>query len=114
MIAAAETLVWQASAVEHANWLPAEKLQDAKTTVQFDEESAKVVARKQVLYEDLLLQETPAAHPDEEQVTKVLVDAALAHWDQIVPALDSPAGQFLTRLRRCSARVDAGIKSARR
>ncbi len=92
-----ETLVWQASAVER-DWLPPEKLHTL-TVVQFDSMSARVIARKQILYEDLLLQEMPAAHPNQEQVTEVLLAAALAHWDQVVPGSDSPAGQFLTRLR---------------
>jgi ATP-dependent helicase HrpB len=96
-----ETLVWLASAVER-DWLPPEKL-NTLTVVQFDSASAKVIARKQVLYEDLLLQEMPAAHPDQEQVTRVLLEAARAHWDQVVPGPDSPAGHFLTRLRCLNA-----------
>jgi ATP-dependent helicase HrpB len=92
-----EALVRQASAVERA-WLPSEKLQTL-TSVEFDASTVRVIARKRILYEDLLLQESPASLPDEEQVTRVLLEAALAHWDQVAPADGSPTGEFLTRVR---------------
>jgi ATP-dependent helicase HrpB len=92
-----EALVRQASAVEH-DWLPPEKL-TAAVRVLFDPDAERVIARKQTLYEDLVLQESPAALPDEEQVAQVVLTAARASPDRVLPAKDSAAGLFLTRLR---------------
>src|SRR5262249_16840522 len=92
-----EALVRQASAVER-DWLPPEKVTTA-IVVQFDTEAEKVIARKRVLYGDLVLQENPAALPDGEQVAQVLQEAACAHWHRVVPEAESPAGHFLTRVR---------------
>jgi len=92
-----ETLVWQASAIER-DWLPSEKLRIAHQ-ISFDPESEKVSARKQILYEDLVLQDNPAAIQDESQMSLVLLAAAHEHWDRVVPSEDSSVTQYLTRLR---------------
>ena len=92
-----EALVRQASAVER-DWLAPENVK-VDTVVLFDPDTAKVIARKLILHEDLVLQESQAALPDEGQVTQVLLEAARTYWDRIVPSADSPVGQFLTRLR---------------
>jgi ATP-dependent helicase HrpB len=92
-----ETLVRQASAVQH-DWLPAERLRTA-TDVGFDAAAERVTARRRVLYEDLVLEETPAALPDGEEVARVLAAAAAEHPERVSPAEDSPAGRYLTRVR---------------
>jgi ATP-dependent helicase HrpB len=89
-----ETLVRQASAVER-EWLAVM----AKIEVFFDESSERVVARKRVYCEDLLLEENHAALPAPEEVTRILVDAARPRLPRVLPADDSAAGSFLLRLR---------------
>jgi ATP-dependent helicase HrpB len=92
-----ESLVRQASAVRR-DWIPSEKLTSA-TEVEFDSSQEKVIARRRVRYEDLLIEESPAALPDDAQVASVLITAALQHLDRILPDAESPAGLYLTRLR---------------
>jgi ATP-dependent helicase HrpB len=91
-----EALVRQASAVER-DWLSSERLH-SETVVLFDAETEKVSARKRLLYLDLVLQDSPAALPDDDQVAQALLEAARVHWERVAPAPDSSAGQFLTRL----------------
>lgn len=93
----AEVLVRQASGVER-DWLPPERL-TTSVNVVFDPAAEKVCAFKQVRYEDLVLQENSAALPGEDQVTPILLEAAVHHWERVVPAQDSPAGQYVTRVR---------------
>src|SRR5205823_2810180 len=95
--AGTEALVRQASAVQR-DWLPPERLRRI-LDVSFDPDSERVVARRQVFYEDLLLEETPAALPEHEQVARVLAEAASQHLDRVLPAADSPAGIYLARIR---------------
>jgi ATP-dependent RNA helicase HrpB len=93
----AETLVRQASAVERA-WLPTDRLRES-IDVEFDEPTGRVVARKRVRFDDLVIEEKLANAPDEEQVTAALIAAALRNLDRVLPTPDSAAGQFRTRVR---------------
>jgi ATP-dependent helicase HrpB len=93
----AETVVRQASAVPR-DWLPAERLSVA-TEVRFDRDAGRVTARRLVRFHDLVLDEAPAALPDEEEVAHVLAAAAVEHPEQVIPAADSPAGLYRTRVR---------------
>ena len=68
-----EALVWKASAVER-RWLPAEHL-SLRNEVEFDPEARRVIARRRLYWEDLLLEETPAALPDDAEVAAVLTRA---------------------------------------
>jgi ATP-dependent helicase HrpB len=95
--AGTEALVRQASAVQR-DWLPAERLRTA-VEVAFDPDAERVIARRKLYYEDLLLEESPAALSDDDQVTSVLAEAASQHLDRILPPDDSPARSFLTRIR---------------
>jgi ATP-dependent helicase HrpB len=95
--AGTEALVRQASAVQR-DWLPSEQLR-ATTEVAFNAEIERVTARRRLYFEDLLLQETQAALPDEEQTSRALAEAAIQHLDRVLPAGDSPAGMYLTRIR---------------
>jgi ATP-dependent helicase HrpB len=92
-----EALVRLASAVQR-DWLPSEQLR-AAIEVSFDLESERVVARRRLLFEDLVIEETPASLPDNAQVAHVLAEAAVAQLDRVLPPSDSPAGRFWTRLR---------------
>jgi ATP-dependent helicase HrpB len=92
-----ETLVRQASAVQR-DWLPQEQL-TVSIDVEFDESTQRVSARRRVRFADLIMEETPAALPDTKETTRVLAAAAVDHWDRVRPPDDSPAGQYLLRVR---------------
>jgi ATP-dependent helicase HrpB len=92
----AESVVRQASAVDR-DWLPAEKIATA-VEVAFDPAAERVVARKRTRFEDLVLDDVPAALPASEEVGRVLLAAAAEQWERIKPADDSPAGHYLIRL----------------
>jgi ATP-dependent helicase HrpB len=92
-----EALVRQASAVQR-DWLPAERL-TTTVAVAFDPGSERVTARKRLCFEDLVLDEVPAALPEDGDTTQVLLTAAAQHLDRLVPADDSPAGLYRIRVR---------------
>jgi len=93
----AETVVRQASAVERA-WLAADRLRES-VDVEFDEAAGRVAACKRLRFDDLVIEERLANAPNDDQVTAVLIDAAIRNLDRVLPAGDSPAGQFRTRVR---------------
>jgi ATP-dependent helicase HrpB len=94
---AAEALVRVASGVRR-EWLPPERLIE-RTSVEFNPHTEKVEARRTLRFEDLLLEANPVLLPDEDAAARALADAALERFDRVRPAADSPAGQYLTRLR---------------
>jgi len=96
-----ETIVRQASAV-HRDWLPPKRLRES-VDVEFNEAAGRVVAWKRVRFDDLVIEERAANAANEELVTATLIDAAIRHLDRVLPPLDSPAGQFRTRVRCLSA-----------
>jgi ATP-dependent helicase HrpB len=95
--AGTEALVRQASAVQR-DWLPLERLRSA-VEVAFDPQTERVTARRRLYYEDLLLEETHAALPEDAQVAEVLATAAIQNLGRVLPAADSAAGVYLTRLQ---------------
>jgi ATP-dependent helicase HrpB len=95
--AGTEALVRQASAVQR-DWLPSERLRTA-VEVAFDSQTERVSARRRLYYEDLLLEEAPATLPDDAQVAEFLGAAAVQNLDHVLPAADSAAGTYLTRLQ---------------
>jgi ATP-dependent helicase HrpB len=92
-----ESLVRLASAVKR-DWLPADKLTSA-IEVGFDESAERVIARKCLRFEDLLIEENPAALPDGGEVSRVLAEAAARDLSRVLPTDDSPGRLFLTRVR---------------
>ncbi len=92
-----EAIVRIASAVER-EWLPS-KLVTVATEVYFDEASERVQARRQVRWDDLVLEESPAALPQDDSVARMLAEGALRNWERVRPADDSPASRFVTRVR---------------
>jgi ATP-dependent helicase HrpB len=92
-----ESLVRQASAVER-DWLPPERLATS-IEVAFDAEAERVTARRRVRFEDLVLEDSHAALPDDEALARVLTAAAAERLDRVLPAEDSPAALYLTRVR---------------
>jgi ATP-dependent helicase HrpB len=92
-----ETLVRQASAIER-DWLPPEKI-TAAVEVGFDAEAEKITAWRRNRYEDLVIEATPAALPAGDESARILAAAAGERLEGVLPAADSPAGLFLTRVR---------------
>ncbi len=92
-----ETLVRQASAVQR-DWLPAGQV---RTTVEvfFDPAAERVAARRCLRFDDLTIEETQAALPEDDQTARILAAAAAEHLDRVLPPEDSPAGSFRTRVR---------------
>jgi ATP-dependent helicase HrpB len=93
----AEALVRQASAVQR-DWLPAEQTSVA-VEVAFDPDAERVTARRRLRFADLVLEDTPATLPDDEQTARVLAAAAAERLDRVRPPDDSAAGLYLTRVR---------------
>jgi ATP-dependent helicase HrpB len=93
----ADARVRQASAVERA-WLPAEQIH-SRVEVAFDEQAERVTALRRTYFEDLVLEETQAPLPEDEEVARVLAEAAAGRLERVLPAADSPAGLYLTRVR---------------
>jgi ATP-dependent helicase HrpB len=92
-----EALVWKASAVER-DWLPAEHL-SLRTEVEFDPQARRVIARRRVYWEDLLLEETPETLPDSQQVARILADAAAESFDEVFPWDDPTTADYVNRVR---------------
>src|SRR5207245_1282935 len=90
-----EALVRQASAIRR-EWLTGLTTQ---VEVAFDPATERVSARKRVRYEDLLLEESPAALPAGETVAAVLAAASVEHLDRVLPPEDSAAANCLVRWR---------------
>ncbi len=92
-----EAWVRQASAIQR-DWL-CPQLVTASIEVEFDAEAERVIARRRVRYEDLLLEESTAALPKDETVARVLGDAAAARLERVLPPPDSAGGSLLLRVR---------------
>lgn len=92
-----EALVRLASGVRR-EWLSAERIVESQR-VEFNPHMEKVEAKRFIHFEDLLLDSTAILLPDAEATAPVLAAAALSNWERIRPANDSPAGQYLLRLR---------------
>lgn len=90
-----EALVRQASAVRR-DWLFHVQ---ASVEVAFDPSTERVSARRVTRYEDLVLEEVPAAFPNDETVAKVLADAASADLSRVLPPADWAAGLYRVRVR---------------
>jgi ATP-dependent helicase HrpB len=89
-----EALVRRASSVRR-DWLPVK----SAIHVEFDLAAERVIARKRLAFEDLILEESHAALPDDAVVAQVLSAAAAEHLERVLPPADSAAGSFLLRLR---------------
>jgi len=92
-----EILVRQASAIER-DWLAAEQV-CTSVDVEFNAETERVSAKRRTRFADLVIEETDAALPNNEETARVLAAAAVEHLQQVTPADDSPAGLYRTRVR---------------
>ena len=92
-----EALVRQASGVRR-EWLTPEHLVQTDE-VEFNPHSEKIEAKRLLRFEDLLLDSSPILLPSPEQTAPVLASAAAERIERVLPAADSPAGQYLLRVR---------------
>jgi ATP-dependent helicase HrpB len=92
-----ESFVRLASAVRR-EWLPPDQLATVHE-VTFDPQAERLAARKQLRFADLVLDDTPGHIADEDAAARALAEAAAERLDRVLPAADSPAGQFRTRVR---------------
>ena len=95
--AGGEALVRQASAVERA-WLPADQIK-TETIVEFDEQTEKVTAKKRVSFGSLVLEESQAALPGDEELAAALAVAASTRLDRVFPSDDRDVAGFRTRVQ---------------
>ncbi|HJZ58520.1 MAG TPA: ATP-dependent helicase HrpB [Gemmataceae bacterium] len=95
--AGADSLVRLASGVERS-WLPPDRV-TSRIEVTFDEQTERLAARKRTRFDDLILDETHAHIADETEAARVLAAAASERLEKVLPAPDSDAGRFRTRVR---------------
>ncbi len=92
-----EALVWKASAVER-DWLPAEHLV-LRSEVEFDPSAQRIVARRRLYWDDLLLEESPQPLPETAEVARVLAEAAAGSVQAVFPWNDRATVDYLCRVR---------------
>lgn len=92
-----EALVRQASAVRR-EWLP-EQLLKTCVDVFFDEDKQQLTARRRVLWDDLVLEESPASLPQGDATTQALAAAASEHWERAFPSDNDAVANFVARVR---------------
>jgi len=93
----ADSIVRLASGVERG-WLEGSEI-TTRIEVAFDERSEKLAAKKVTRYGDLVLDEVSAHIGDEEEAARILAAAGAERLEKVLPAPDSDAGQFRTRVR---------------
>jgi ATP-dependent helicase HrpB len=93
----ADSFVRLASGVER-EWLPSERI-TTRIEVTFDERAERLAARKVTRFNDLVLDEVNAHIANEEEAAGVLARAAVERLEKVLPAPDSAAGAFRTRVR---------------
>ena len=79
-------------------WLPADRV-TARIEVTFDDQAARLIARKRTRFDDLVLDETHAHIADEAEAARVLATAAAERLEKVLPPPESDAGRFRTRVR---------------
>ena len=98
----------QVSAVDR-DWLPPE-LVATREELFFNPSKGQVEARQRTYWADLLLEETPVAISDWSAAADLLAQQARHQFDRIIPAPDTAAGSFLTRVRwLAEAQPDLGL-----
>ncbi len=93
----ADSFVRLASGVDR-DWLAPERI-SSRIEVAFDNRAEKLLARKVTRFDDLVLEELPAHIADEDEAARILAGAASERLEKVLPAPDSDAGRFRTRVR---------------
>jgi ATP-dependent helicase HrpB len=92
-----ESLVRMASRVER-DWLPPNQIVD-NAEITFDAKTERVVARRRVRIEDLILEDRETSLPENGEVARLLMEIASERFDSVRPPADSAPSYFLVRLR---------------
>lgn len=92
-----EAVVRQASLVRR-EWL-APELIETKVEVFYDEARQQLSARRRVSFDDLVLEESPAALPKGEEIAIALAEAARTHWELAFPKDNEALIGFVNRVR---------------
>ena len=91
-----DAVVRQASRVE-LDWLPSSQLVE-KDELFFHPSQKQVVARRRMLWNDLVLSENPTSIRDEDQCAELLWQAAIKNWDQAFPQDGERVGGLIERV----------------
>jgi ATP-dependent helicase HrpB len=89
-----ESLVRQASAIRR-DWLPL----TVSTEINVEPSTGRITASKRTRFLDLLIEETQAALPEGDELTRLMANAARKHLERVLPPSDSAAGKLLVRVR---------------
>lgn len=92
-----EAMVRQASTVER-EWL-SEELLSTSIDVFFDAAEQRVSARRRISWDGLVLDESPAKIPDDENAAQVLAAAAAAEWERVFPTDNRDIAGFVERVK---------------
>jgi ATP-dependent helicase HrpB len=95
--AAGEARARLVSAVDRS-WLPSEMLRTSEELF-FNPTRAQVESRSRTYWVDLLLEETPVAIGDSRAAAELLAHEARQNLDRVLPAADTAAGKFMSRVR---------------
>ena len=91
-----EATVRQASMVER-EWLDNDLLQE-RDELFFHPTQQQVVARRRVLWDDLILSETPVAIENRDAAAEILYKAAISAWHAVFPDEDK---ELVSLIQRC-------------
>ena len=91
-----DDLVTSASAVRR-EWIPTSDLRNVESAA-FDPRQQKVLARRQVLYRDLVLEESPSPSPDPAVIEAALAEAAAKDLDVALNLVRDDVARFRARV----------------
>ncbi|MCA9094867.1 MAG: hypothetical protein KDA68_15380, partial [Planctomycetaceae bacterium] len=80
-----------------ADWLPAERVKH-RTACLFDESQERVLASKQVCYEDLVIDERPINVQGDDETAGILAAAAARNLQRALSLDDPKVAQFIARI----------------
>ena len=93
---AGDALVRQASRIDF-DWLPKDQILN-RDELYFHPSQKQVVARRQITWLDLVLNETPTAIVDSEKCAAILLQAAIRNWEQAFPIDDERVNGLVERV----------------
>ena len=93
---AGDAVVRQASRIDF-DWLPKDQILN-RDELYFHPSQKQVVARRQVTWLDLVLNETPTAIVDSEKCAAILLQAAIRNWEQAFPIDDERVNGLVERV----------------
>jgi len=86
-----------ASGVER-DWLPDELL-ETRDEVFFNPTQKQLMGRRRTYWDDLMLEESPIAVPENTATEEAMFKAACGHWDRIFPKDNRAFDQFVARVQ---------------